>query len=116
MVKQWDEIFGHALFYNTIFTALIALELPNKYQIATTTDTQFKLDLAVTAIKNTFFMVILWLLTVYFLMYGTYGKRGLFVGLGIAFIFMTWAYYGIISSLITSAKQYNLKMPKFFPF
>lgn len=107
---------GNALLYSGMQFALASVEMSSKFSVKNFSKNQEILDAAGSALSTYIVIAILWTLASCLVLYGQYGKIGIFWGILTNILFAGWTIGSYIVTFRDVAKANGLKMPRLFGF
>lgn len=107
---------GNALLYSGMQFALASVEMSSKFSVKNFSKNQEILDAAGSALSTYIVIAILWTLASCLVLYGQYGKVGIFWGIFTNILFAGWTIGSYIVTFRDVAKANGLKMPRLFGF
>jgi hypothetical protein len=107
---------GSALLYSGMQFALGSVEQSSRFSVSNFSKDQKTLQAAADALSTYIIIAILWTLASCLVLYGQYGKTGIFWGLITNIVFAGWIVVSYLMTFKKVAKDNGLKMPKMFNF
>lgn len=107
---------GNALLYSGMQFALGSVEQSSRFSVSNFSKDQKTLQAAADALSTYIIIAILWTLASCLVLYGQYGKTGIFWGILTNGIFAGWIIGSYLMTFRKVAKDNNLQMPRLFHF
>lgn len=107
---------GNALLYSGMQFALGSVEQSSRFSVSNFSKDQKTLQAAADALSTYIIIAILWTLASCLVLYGQYGKVGIFWGILTNGIFAGWIIGSYLMTFQKVARDNKLTMPKLFNF
>lgn len=116
IVNPSAVMIGNALLYSGMQFALGSVEQSSRFSVSNFSKDQKTLQAAADALSTYIIIAILWTLASCLVLYGQYGKTGIFWGVLTNGIFAGWIVGSYLMTFRKVAKDNGLKMPCLFNF
>lgn len=106
------KILGKSILLASMQFAIGSVEMSSKFSVRNFSKDQDTLQNAADALSDYIIIGILWTMGTSFLLYSSYGLKGLFYNVVANILIILWILLSYLSAFRYACKKYDLKMPK----